>query len=218
MSAATSPTLAPPSTASASLTPISSRLWSLPFSHSLLFTANNNSNVVSITGYSGPGGNLTIPGLPVSIIGPGVFEFNPKLTNVTIPDNITQIGSFAFEGCVNLSNVTFANGLGNIGANAFSGCTNLTSVTIPATVTNIGSQAFSGCSRLTAINVDPQNLFYSSANGVLFDKNQTTLIQYPGGLGGSYTIPDTVTNIGANAFIHNVEPDRSHHSQKRHHP
>jgi hypothetical protein len=43
-------------------------------------------------------------------------------------------------------------------------------------------------------------LFYSSANGVLFDKSQTTLIQFPGGQGGGYAIPQTVTNIGPEAF------------------
>ena len=43
-------------------------------------------------------------------------------------------------------------------------------------------------------------LFYSSVNGVLFDKSQTTLIQFPGGIGGSYTIPASVTSIGDYAF------------------
>ena len=48
--------------------------------------------------------------------------------------------------------------------------------------------------------MDPQNALYSSENGVLFDKKQTTLLEYPGGLVGSYTIPDSVTNIGDYAF------------------
>jgi hypothetical protein len=48
--------------------------------------------------------------------------------------------------------------------------------------------------------VDPLNAVYSSADGVLFDKSQTTLIQYPGGKAGSYSIPSSVTNIGWGAF------------------
>jgi len=48
--------------------------------------------------------------------------------------------------------------------------------------------------------VDPENLFYCSLDGVLFDYSLTTLIQYPGGIGGSYTIPDSVTDIGDYAF------------------
>jgi hypothetical protein len=48
--------------------------------------------------------------------------------------------------------------------------------------------------------VDALNAFYSSAAGVLFNKDQTTLIQCPGGKAGSYTMPDSVTNIWHDAF------------------
>jgi len=48
--------------------------------------------------------------------------------------------------------------------------------------------------------VDAANPNYSSTNGVLFDKAQTTLIEFPGGLAGSYTIPNSVTSIGDYAF------------------
>jgi hypothetical protein len=51
-----------------------------------------------------------------------------------------------------------------------------------------------------AITVDTNNPAYSSADGVLFNKSQTTLIQYPGGLAGSYAIPDSVTGIKDRAF------------------
>ena len=87
-----------------------------------------------------------------------------------------------------------------IGDWAFENCYTLTSVTIPASVTNIGLPPFWGCTSLTAITVDPNNPVYSSVNGVLFDKAQTTLIEYPFGLGGSCVIPDTVTTIGYQAF------------------
>ena len=79
-------------------------------------------------------------------------------------------------------------------------CTNLTSVTIPASVTSIGEGPFAYGISLTAIMMDPGNLFYSSVDGVLFDYSLTTLIQYPGGISGSYTIPGSVTNIGDYAF------------------
>jgi uncharacterized repeat protein (TIGR03803 family) len=88
----------------------------------------------------------------------------------------------------------------SIGDYAFSGCTSLTSVTIPNSVTSIGEDAFDSCTSLTAITVDPNNPAYSSVAGVLFDKSQTTLIQYPGSIAGSYTIPNSVTSIGDYAF------------------
>ncbi len=45
------------------------------------------------------------------------------------------------------------------------------------------------------------NPAYSSVAGILFDKNQTTLIRCPGGIAGSCTIPSSVTSIGNFAFL-----------------
>src|SRR6516225_8513512 len=88
-----------------------------------------------------------------------------------------------------------------IASGVFYQATNLTAVMIPNTVTQIGVLAFTGCSALTNITVDPLNSAYSSADGVLFDRNQTTLLTYPGGKTGSYTIPNSVTSVGAGAFL-----------------
>jgi hypothetical protein len=87
-----------------------------------------------------------------------------------------------------------------IGDYAFSGCTALTSVTIPKGVTSIGWYAFSGCDGLGAIEVDSLNMAYRSAEGVLFNKTQSVLIEYPGGKSGAYTIPSSVTAIRDMAF------------------
>ena len=96
-----------------------------------------------------------------------------------MPNSITNIGPSAFAHCSRLTNVTIPSSVTGIGGGAFSGCTSLTKITIPAGVTNIGANAFAYCSHLAAITVDAQNAFYSSLNGVLFDKSQSTLIEYP---------------------------------------
>jgi hypothetical protein len=62
-------------------------------------------------------------------------------------------------------------------------------------------EAFLGCSSLTAFVVSAQNSFYSSTNGVLFNKNQTSLIAYPCAISGSYTVPGGVTSIETYAFF-----------------
>jgi hypothetical protein len=87
-----------------------------------------------------------------------------------------------------------------IAGGAFINDSSLTGVTIPSSVTNIGSGAFSGCTRLTSITVDTNNPAYTSGGGVLFDKCQTTLLQYPCDQIGSYAIPKGVTSIAYAAF------------------
>ena len=76
----------------------------------------------------------------------------------------------------------------------------MSSVTLGTNVTSIGQVAFDRFASLTNFIVIPGNPDFSSANGVLFNQNQTTLIQYPGGLVGSYTIPNGVISIGGEAF------------------
>ncbi|MGI5870385.1 MAG: leucine-rich repeat domain-containing protein [Kiritimatiellia bacterium] len=78
---------------------------------------------------------------------------------------------------------------------AFEGCESLSSVTIPNSVTNIYQGAFYGCTALTNITASADNQDYASVDGVLFNKNRTMLVQYPGGLAGPYTIPDSVISI-----------------------
>jgi hypothetical protein len=101
----------------------------------------------------------------------------------------------------NLIGVTFGNSVTTIGQSAFANCSGLTAVTIPASVTSIGQDAFQSCTGLTSINVDTGNTSYSSVDGVLFNKLQTTLVEFPPGKSTSYTIPNSVTTIGTNAFI-----------------
>ena len=83
---------------------------------------------------------------------------------------------------------------------AFYGLSSVTNVIIPDTVTNIGERALCSCTSLKAINVGALNPSYSSLNGVLFNKAQTVLLQYPGGQTAPYTITNSVTSIGAHAF------------------
>jgi hypothetical protein len=143
--------------------------------------------------------SVTIPS-SVTSIGDGTFNYCTNLTSVTIPASVTSIGVAAFQGCGGLTSVTIPNSVASIGQQAFEGCASLTSVTIPNSVTSIGLGAFDECSSLAAIKVDAQNALYSGVNGVLFNKSQTMLVEYPGGISGSYTIPASVTSIGEEAF------------------
>ena len=137
----------------------------------------------------------------VTSIGDSAFYNCIALTSVTIPNSVTTIGTIAFETCTSLTSVTISDGVTSIGEGAFKGCTKLTGVTIPSSVTSIGDYAFQNCTGVTAIQVDDNNQTYASVDGVVFTKDTKTLVAYPSGKLGAYTIPDGVTSIGDYAFI-----------------
>jgi BspA type Leucine rich repeat region (6 copies) len=167
----------------------------------------NADNGITITGYDGSGGPVSIPstitGLPVTDIAGGAFFFDQGITSVTIPGSVITIEDEAFYACSELAEVTISNGVANIGACAFE-YSPFTNLFIPASTTNMGPGPFEWCSELTTITVDPQNAFFTSVDGIVFDKSKTVLVQYPNGLNGPYAVPSNVTVIEPNAFAANT--------------
>ncbi len=114
--------------------------------------------------------------------------------------SIAIIGYTGGGGAVTIPDAILGKPVTSIGNDAFKLQTRLTSVTIPNSVTSIGQAAFYGCTGLTAITVDALNPAYSSLDGVLYDKSLGTLIQCPGGKSGSFSVPNSVTDICSGAF------------------
>ncbi len=79
--------------------------------------------------------------------------FGCKINRIEIPDSVTSIGDRAFGWCTSLTSVTIPNSVISIRDVAFYQCTSLTSVTVPDSVTSIGESAFSGCTKLTRVNI-----------------------------------------------------------------
>ena len=129
------------------------------------------------------------------------WNIRHSITTVVIEEGVTSIGNAAFYDCKNLASVTMPTSLTRIGKNAFYQCMGLTEINIPDSVTSIGVPAFSSCTSLTDINVGAENTCYCSEDGVLFNKDKTTIICYPGGKHEeTYAIPSTVTSIRDYAF------------------
>lgn len=147
--------------------------------------------------------NLTAISIPKSVITieERAFGQNSKLSSIIFEENsnLLSIGMQAFIWAP-IQSITFPEGLLEIGIAAFDACPNLASISIPSTVTSIGHSVFSDCPSLIEINVDSANTVYSSINGVLFNKAQTTLLRFPAGKAGSYEIPESVITIGDGAF------------------
>ena len=137
----------------------------------------------------------------VTSIGQEAFFGCSGLTSLTISNSVTSIGYMAFRECRSLTSITIPNSVTSIGDRAFWYCKSLTSITIPSSVTNIGSCAFGTCSSLISINVSDNNKYYCDVDGVLFNKDKTEIIKFPGKKEGTnYKIPNSVTSIGNGAF------------------
>ena len=124
-----------------------------------------------------------------------------SLESISLPGNLTSVGNSAFDSCTSLCDLTLPESVKSIGNSSFFACDGIQTIDIPAAVTDIGAYAFRSCSELTSINVSADNNNYSSENGILFNKNKTTLMQYPEGkTETAYTVPVSVTKIDRSAF------------------
>jgi uncharacterized repeat protein (TIGR03803 family) len=175
------------------------------------------SNVTSIGDSAFYATSITSITIPNSVTNIGYYAFNNcnSLTAITVntgnPAYISVSGVLFNQNQTTLiqypaskagNAYAVSNSVTNIEFNGFEYCTMLTSVTIPSSVTSIGTNAFSYCTSLTNFTVATGNSFFGSTNGVLFNQNQTVLIQYPEGKGGSYAVPSSVVSIATNAFYY----------------
>ena len=132
----------------------------------------------------------------VTQIGDCAFYECSNLTEVPIPKTIKSIGNGVFENCEKLTSIIIPDTVTSIEERAFYCCSEMTSIFIPASVSSIGNNAFGNCDKLKEITVSDDNKYYTSKEGVLFDKSMSKLICYPEGKEGtSYTIPESVTSL-----------------------
>lgn len=166
----------------------------------------------------------------VTLISDYAFQYCKSLTKIEIPGTVKKIGNWwgnvngqIFNGCSNLKEVILEEGIEEIAGRAFDACSKVKEWKLPKSLKRIGPCAFSNISveefnipenvegiaaafisssNLSRINVDSNNKYFTSVDGILFDKDSTRLIKYPENRdGNSYEVPNTVKTIDANAFI-----------------
>ena len=118
------------------------------------YTDGTNQNLGS-TGGSSEGSVLIFVELPDGTYGVKAGEKAKDVAVIEIPETyngkaVTQIIANGFEKLTTLQQITFPNCLKKIGSYAFYGCTSLSSITIPENATYIGKCAFYGAGLKTA--------------------------------------------------------------------
>lgn len=103
------------------------------------------------------------------------------ITRMIIPDGVTELTACTFQSCTELQYIELGNGVTCLEWDAFYNCARLEKIMIPEQVTEIQDGAFEDCTSLRAITVSENNEMFSSVDGILYDKDQTALLAYPGG-------------------------------------
>ena len=145
--------------------------------------------------------SITLPSKLTSI-GYGALSYCKNLKSISIPAAVTTLPSECFYQCTNLSSVTLNNKLTEIKSYAFAYCSSLKSINIPASVTDVSCSAFIYCDKLTSITVDGSNASFSSVDGLLCNKKGDTLLTFPGGKSGTYTLPGGIKTVDTYAFYY----------------
>lgn len=167
----------------------------------LTYTVANEE--VTITGYTGAGGEVNIPdtidGKPVTALADYVFAalagYSPAaatITGITIPDSVKTIGKETFDGCVALESVTFPADVSIPASNSmFKGCAKLKTVVLPVGIANIDATCFSGCTMLESVTFAENSVVKTVGMMAFYNCSALKTIE----------LPDSVTSLAMRSFF-----------------
>lgn len=127
------------------------------------------------------------------------FANNKQLTEVNIL--VDELRAYTFSNCMALTQINLAQGISVIEDYAFHNCSSVVDIILPNTVSEVSARAFNGMHKLNTIIVDSNNNNYFSDDGILYDRNRSTIIAYPSGrIQDELIVPNTVSIVGKSAF------------------
>lgn len=135
----------------------------------------------------------------VKEIGGAAFARCISLENIKIPNSVRKIRAIAFFNCTALQHIIIPSSVVSILGGAFSGCSKLKRIFIPKKVQWIGNGIFNNCAKLENIEVAKENQYFTSNDGILFDKGETKIIKVPSII-NEVSLPYNVSVIGEGAF------------------
>lgn len=157
----------------------------------------------------------------ISTIETGAFKNCTNLESIKLPNSVDAVYYRAFENCSNLKKAILSDQINILSSSIFKNCSKLKTVHLPKSLTVIENAAFSDCTSLTTIKipknvvsinnssfintgtafvVDTDNSDFSSEDGVLYNKNKSTLLKFPSYKSGNYKTPGSVKKISSAAF------------------
>ncbi len=178
------------------------------------YIGNDSNKYVCLVGVIDP----TVPTFTVAngtkVIYSELFQYNKALTAISIPQDLTDLGTATFEGCTNLTDITIPASLLSVKDSTFKDCAGITSIALPEGLTSIGEKAFWGCSELQDLTL-PQstvsigndafaNIPYgdSDENGWYFgnETNPYLFLRAVQKNVTSFSVPEGTVFIGEGAF------------------
>ena len=137
----------------------------------------------------------------LTIIKNSTFYNCTLLSEIVFSTSLRTIEPYSFYNCESLTSIEFPNSVRGVFSNAFTNCFNLQNIDFPVGISSIAGNAFLNCSKIKFFEIDEQNMYFQTVDGVLYNKSLTKLIAYPcGNESTEYIVPEYVNEIGVYAF------------------
>ena len=150
----------------------------------------------------------------MNVIPDYLYAYCSSIEEIDIPDGVVEIGTSAFSNCIALKEVTIPDSVETIGINAFTRNSELTSVTLGAGLTSIGAYAFLHDPKLETVTFAGPYESLTLGSQCFASCDMLTKMDLPAGTEtiptgcfqydtalAEVTIPDSVTDVGAGAFV-----------------